>query len=100
MNLEELNFSLGTLQWVIMAVIGIYTWLTGRQAASNQELQEQRTRLARLEEQLSSLPTQLQITELISKLSHTEAQLAGLNEQFGAVSRRLETINNYLLQKK
>ncbi|EGL4349460.1 DUF2730 family protein [Salmonella enterica] len=100
MTINDLRFDWAFLQWAVMAVVGIYTWLIGRQSASQRELLELRTRLTALESQIASMPSQAQITELISKLSHTEAQLTGLNEQFAAVSRRLETINNFLLQNK
>ncbi|RLM23705.1 DUF2730 domain-containing protein [Brenneria alni] len=83
-----------------MAVVGVYTWLIGRQSASQKELLELRTRITTLEAQVAQVPTQSQITELISKLSHTQAQLLGMSEQIAAISRRTETINDYLLQTK
>lgn len=100
MGINELNFDWSFLQWVVMAVVGVYTWLIGRQSASAQELLDLRTRIVRLEEQIAQMPTQAQVTDLISKLSRTEAQMNGLNEQFGTVLRRLESINSFLLQNK
>ncbi|ECG5643222.1 DUF2730 family protein [Salmonella enterica subsp. enterica serovar Poona] len=100
MTINDLRFDWAFLQWAVMAVVGVYTWLIGRQSASQRELLELRTRLTALESHIASMPTQTQITELISKLSHSEAQLSGMSEQFATVSRRLETINNFLLQNK
>ncbi|HAT1683670.1 TPA: DUF2730 family protein [Klebsiella oxytoca] len=100
MTINDLRFDWAFLQWVVMAVVGVYTWLIGRQSASQRELLELRTRLTALESHIASMPTQTQITELISKLSHSEAQLSGMTEQFSAITRRLETINNFLLQNK
>lgn len=100
MSFEELSFSWSMLQWAVLSVIGVYTWLIGRQSASAREMLELRTRLTTLEAQIAQMPTQSQVTELISKLSRTEAQLSSLSEQFSGVARRLETINSYLLQHK
>ncbi|HBQ2443092.1 TPA: DUF2730 domain-containing protein, partial [Klebsiella pneumoniae] len=50
--------------------------------------------------QIKSVPTQSQITELIAKLSRTEAQMHGMQEQIAATYRRTENIEAYLLQKK
>ncbi|MGE0972883.1 hypothetical protein ACQFN5_26800 [Klebsiella sp. WOUb02] len=37
MGINELRFDWAFLQWVVMAVVGIYTWLIGRQSASQKE---------------------------------------------------------------
>jgi cell division protein FtsB len=100
LSFEELSFSWSMLQWAVLSVIGFYTWLIGRQSASAREMLELRTRLTTLEAQIAQMPNQSQVTELISKLSRTEAQFSSLSEQFSGVARRLETINNYLLQHK
>ncbi|HHF7579367.1 DUF2730 family protein [Klebsiella variicola] len=100
MGINELRFDWAFLQWVVMAVVGVYTWLIGRQSASQKELLELRTRLTTLEVQVKSVPTQSQITELIRKLSSTEAHLQGMQEQMSATARRTENIESYLLQKK
>ncbi|HBQ0268353.1 TPA: DUF2730 family protein [Klebsiella pneumoniae] len=83
-----------------MAVVGVYTWLIGRQSASQKELLELRTRITTVEAQIKSVPTQSQITELIAKLSRTEAQMHMMQEQIAATYRRTENIEAYLLQKK
>lgn len=100
MGIDELRFDWAFLQWVVMAVVGVYTWLIGRQSASQKELLELRTRLTTLEVQVKSVPTQSQITELIGKLSSTEAYLTGMKEQMSATARRTENIEAYLLQNK
>ncbi|ECW0050642.1 DUF2730 family protein [Salmonella enterica subsp. enterica] len=100
MGISELNFDWNFLQWVVMAVVGVYTWLIGRQSASGQELMDLRTRIVRLEEQIAQVPTQKQVADMMSKLSSAEAHMSGLSEKFDVVSRRLESINNFLLQNK
>lgn len=100
MEINELRFDWAFLQWAVMAVVGIYTWLIGRQSASQKELLELRTRITTLEAQVKQVPTQSQITELISKLSRAEAQMHGMQEQMAATYRRTENIEAYLLQKK
>ena len=43
MIFDDTSFSLKSVQWIVMAVLGVYTWLTNRQAASNQEMMVLRT---------------------------------------------------------
>ncbi|HIE4801231.1 TPA: DUF2730 family protein [Serratia marcescens] len=100
MPFNELRFDWEFLKWAVVTVLAFYTWLIGRQSASQKELLELRTRLTTLEAQVKQVPTQSQITELISKLSRAEAQMHGMQEQMAATYRRTENIESYLLQKK
>ena len=51
MGINELRFDWAFLQWAVMAVVGVYTWLIGRQSASQKELLELRTRITTVEAQ-------------------------------------------------
>ncbi|NNJ15467.1 MULTISPECIES: DUF2730 family protein [Pseudomonas] len=96
MNLNELNFGFQTVQWLILTVLGIYTWLTKRQAASGQELLELRTRIVALEERVRHLPDQAAIAELLGDMKAVRAELAGMQ----SISRAVDRINDYLLREK
>jgi len=50
MNFNELTFNWQFLQWVVMAVVGVYSWLIGRQSASQKELLDLRIRVTQIEE--------------------------------------------------
>jgi hypothetical protein len=100
MNLEQLNFSFSTVQWLLLAAIGFYSWLTSRQAASAQELLELRTRIVALEEQARHLPSQPAITGLMVSLEAVRGDLSGMKNTIGGVQRSVENINAYLLQEK
>lgn len=96
MNLNELNFGFQTVQWLILTVLGVYTWLTKRQAASAQELLELRTRIVALEECVRHLPDHAAIAELLGDMKAVRAELAGMQ----AISRAVDRINDYLLREK
>ncbi|MDH4869828.1 DUF2730 domain-containing protein [Pseudomonas sp. BN515] len=96
MNLNELSFGFQTVQWLILTVLGIYTWLTNRQAASAKELLELRTRIVALEERIRHLPDHTAITELLGDMKAVRAELAGMQ----AISRAVDRINDYLLREK
>lgn len=100
MNLEQLNFSFSTVQWLLLAAIGFYSWLTSRQAASTQELLELRTRIVALEEQARHLPDQATVTRLLVNLEAVRTELVGVQSSVGGVQRSVENINSYLLQEK
>ncbi|CAI2420090.1 DUF2730 family protein [Serratia liquefaciens] len=97
---NELRFDWEFLKWAVVSVLAFYTWLIGRQSASQKELLELRTRITTLEAQVKQVPTQSQITELIAKLSRNEAQMQGMQDQIAATYRRAENIESYLLNKK
>lgn len=100
MNFTELTFNWPFLQWVVMAVVGIYSWLIGRQSASQKELLDLRIRVTQVEETVKSLPTQQQVTKLIEKLSSNEATLNQLSDRLSGLSRQLDNINQFLLKSK
>ncbi|MCO6555734.1 MULTISPECIES: DUF2730 family protein [Gilliamella] len=100
MNFNELTFNWQFLQWAVMAVVGVYSWLIGRQSASQKELLDLRIRVTQVEETVKSLPTQHQVTKLIEKLSSNEATLNQLSDRLSGLSRQLDNINQFLLKNK
>jgi hypothetical protein len=96
MDLNELNFGFQSVQWLILTVLGVYTWLTNRQAASAKEMLELRTRIVALEERIRHLPDHAAITELLGDMKAVRAELAGMH----AISRAVDRINDYLLREK
>jgi len=99
MNLSELNFGFQTVQWLILTVLGIYTWMTKRQAASGQELLELRTRIVALEEHVKHMPDQSSVTDLRGDMKAMRAELSGVKDALAPLSRSLDRINDYLLSK-
>ncbi|AHZ80006.1 MULTISPECIES: DUF2730 family protein [Pseudomonas] len=96
MNLNELDFGFQTVQWVVVTVIGIYTWMTNRQAASAQEMLELRTRIVALEERIRHLPDHAAITELLGDMKAVRAELGAMQ----GLTRAVDRINDYLLREK
>ncbi|WP_028684131.1 hypothetical protein [Pseudomonas chlororaphis] len=100
MNLNDLNFGFQTVQWLVLTVLGIYTYLTNRQTASAQELLELRTRIVALEEHVRHLPDQTAVTDLLGDMKAVRAELSGVKEALGPLARSLDRINDYLLREK
>lgn len=96
MNLNEMSFSFQAVQWLVVTVLAIYTWLTNRQAASAKELLELRTSIVALEEHVRHMPDHTAITELLGDMKAVRAQLDGMQ----AISRAVDRINDYLLREK
>lgn len=108
MNADNLNFSLNFVQWLVMAVIAIYTWLTNRHSATTNDQTEMDKRITKahneieqrvkvLEVRMEEVPTEERISHLLSRLERLEAQLEGNFLQMQAMNRNLERINEYLL---
>ncbi|MFJ4141433.1 DUF2730 domain-containing protein [Pseudomonas sp. NPDC089734] len=100
MTFEETSFSLKTVQWVVMAVLGVYTWLTNRQAASAQEMMVLRTRIIALEEHIRHLPDHSAVTDLLGDMKAMRSELTGVKDALAPLSRSLDRINDYLLRDK
>jgi Tfp pilus assembly protein PilN len=100
MNFNELNFNLSAVQWLVLTAIGIYTWLTNRQAASTQQLLELRTRIVALEEHVRHLPDQTAVTDLLGDMKAMRAELTGVKDALAPLARSLDRINDYLLREK
>ncbi|EIK71835.1 hypothetical protein PseBG33_3495 [Pseudomonas synxantha BG33R] len=100
MNLNELNFGFQTVQWLILTVLGIYTWMTKRQAASGQELLDLRVRIVALEEQIRHLPDQAAFTNLLGDMKAMRAEVSGVKDALAPLARSLDRINDYLLREK
>lgn len=100
MIFEEASFSLKTVQWIVMAVLGFYTWLTNRQAASAQEMMVLRTRIIALEEHVRHLPDHSAVTDLLGDMKAMRSELTGVKDALAPLSRSLDRINDYLLRDK
>ncbi|OLF53788.1 DUF2730 family protein [Pseudomonas chlororaphis] len=100
MNLNDLNFGFQSVQWLVLTVLGIYTWMTKRQTASAQELLELRTRIVALEEHVRHLPDQTAVTDLLGDMKAVRAELSGVKEALAPLARSLDRINDYLLREK
>jgi len=100
MIFDDTSFSLKSVQWIVMAVLGVYTWLTKRQAASNQEMMVLRTRIIALEEHIRHLPDHTAITDLLGDMKAMRAELTGVKEALAPLTRSLDRINDYLLRDK
>ncbi len=100
MNIEQLNCGFGTMQWVVIGVIGIYSWLVGRQTASAKEMLELRTRVTTLEAEMRAVPSHSKLNELMGRLERLDARMEGVVDSMQPISRSLDRINDYLLQHK
>lgn len=100
MDLQNIEFSFGAMQWVLTSAIGVYSWLIGRQAASAKELLELRMRLTTLEAQVHSVPTSAELQVLAGDLKGVRADLHGVRDAMSANARAVDRINSYLLGQK
>lgn len=100
MNLNELNFGFQTVQWLILTILALYTWITNRQAASARELLELRTRIVALEEHVRHLPEPSAVADLLGDMKAIRAELTGVKDALSPLARSLDRINDYLLREK
>lgn len=100
MNLNELNFGFQTVQWLVLTILALYTWITNRHTASARELLELRTRIVALEEHVRHLPDPSAVTDLLGDMKAIRAELSGVKDALSPLARSLDRINDYLLREK
>ncbi|ENY6783328.1 hypothetical protein ACF1CY_000744 [Providencia rettgeri] len=97
---HNLQFDLTTVQSLVIGAVSMYAWFIGKQSAPQKELVDVRARLIELEIKMAQMPTQAQISDLISALSRNDAILHSLSERMGGMERQFGNVNNYLLNRK
>jgi hypothetical protein len=100
MNFEDMQFSLSAVQWLIMVVIGVYTWMVGRASATNKEVVELRERVVALEVDMKNMPSEASVRELIGRLERLTAYNEGTKTQLDAVQHSVNRINDFLLNQR
>lgn len=96
MNFEQMQFSLSNVQWLVMAAIGIYTWMVGRASASNKEIVDLRERVVALEVEMKNMPSEATVRELIEKLAGLAAHSQGTVKQLDALQQTVSRIDDFL----
>lgn len=100
MNVDELQFSFGFVQWLIMGAVGLYAWWVGRQSASQKDLLDLRTRLVKLEVEMAQVPSQAALHELNARLERVTANSDATVKSLDSMQQSLSRINDYLLNSK
>lgn len=85
------------LQLAITIAVGVYTWLTSRDAAARTDLAHTQRKVAELELEIAKMkaaqahiPTQAQVTDLITSLTKATAQLEGTERRLGRIEEWLD----------
>ena len=100
MTLDDLNTLGQIVQWLVLTVLSLYTWIAKRQAASAPQLHDLRTRIVALEEHVRHLPDQSAIADLLGDMNAIRAELTGVKDALSPLARALDRINDYLLREK
>ncbi|WP_339665856.1 DUF2730 domain-containing protein [uncultured Pseudomonas sp.] len=100
MGTEEIRLAFTIGQWLIMGGVGIYAYLTSRDAANASDLVDLRTRVVTLEEQMKHQPDQTLVNALHADMKGVQARLDGIQQSLAPLASQLDRINNYLLTNK
>lgn len=100
MNIESAIFSFETVKWLVMAAIGIYSWVIGRQSASAKELLDLRTRIATLESEMRQIPNQKQLHELSLRIERVNGAVDSVRDGMGPMRESLRRMESFLLNQK
>lgn len=87
---ESLKIGFNETQWIVMTILGLYTWFINKQSASAKEMLDIRLRVTELESAVKDMPTKVEIEKL-------QGQLNSLNIQVDSVQHGVRRIENHLL---
>jgi|GEM_PF-500217 len=107
MKFDDMQFSLSAVQWLLMAVIGVYTWMAQRASASsaevakvNAEVALLRERVVALEVDMKNMPSEATVRELIGQLASLQAYHEGTTQQLNSMQHSVNRLHDFLLNKK
>jgi len=85
--------------FIFTSVIGLYTWLSRRHAATSSDLSDVEKSVAVISERILHLPTQPQVAALDASVRELSAEIHGLNKRLEAAGQRLNRVEDYLERK-
>ena len=108
---ESFKIGFSETQWVVMTILGLYTWFIKKQSASAKEMQDIRIasekemldirlRLTELESAVKDMPSKLEIARLEGQIETVKTQLNSANQNIGNVQRGITRIENWLIDNK
>lgn len=106
-DIDSAAFFWDVTQTVIMAVIGIYVWWTGRTRATTKAIQQVDDRVTdmdqhvkRLEQTLENRPGYGDLDNLRAEMAQTNRTLEGVTAQLQGTTALLHRLHDYLLQER
>ncbi|WP_151790003.1 DUF2730 family protein [Acinetobacter junii] len=97
---EALKLSFSEAHWVVMTILGLYTWFINKQSASAQEMLDLRLRVVEVENAIKDMPSKLEIAKLEGQMETLKQQLNSANSSISQVQLGVTRIENYLLDNK
>lgn len=101
------DFTTRVGQFAFTVLLGLYTVMATRRAASasvaealDDRLNNHHTRLVTLEQQMLHLPDVHQLSDLAGDMKAMRAELAGLARELAPLTRSVDRINDYLLNAR
>ena len=97
---ESLKIGFNETQWIVMTILGLYTWFINKQSASAKEMLDIRLRVTELESTVKDLPSKLEIARLEGQVETIKSQLNSANQNISQVQRGVLRIEQWLIDNK
>ncbi|AYO54931.1 DUF2730 family protein [Acinetobacter wuhouensis] len=97
---ESLKLSFSEAHWVVITILGLYTWFMNKQSASANEMLDIRLRVTEVENAVKDMPSKLEIARLEGQIETIKTQLNSANNNIGQVQRGVTRIENWLIDNK
>lgn len=97
---ESLKIGFNETQWIVMTILGLYTWFINKQSASAKEMLDIRLRVTEVENAVKDMPSKLEIAKLEGQIETIKTQLNSANTNISQVQRGVTRIENWLIENK
>ncbi len=104
---ETLKFSFQEAHWVVITILGLYTWFINKQSASAKEMLDLRLRVVEVENAIKDMPSKLEIARLEGEMRQLNEKITSANERIvltntsmEKVERGVTRLTTYLLDNK
>ena len=90
---ESFKIGFNETQWIVMTLLGLYTWFINKQSASAKEMLDLRMRVVELENAVKDMPSKVDVENL-------RGELNSLNKQMDSVQHGVRRIEQWLIDNK
>ena len=99
MDYEQAAFWWNVLLTIAMSVIGLYAWITARQKANRETIDEVDIRVVRLEEQIKHMPRKSDMDTLHGRITEVAEVQKRMEGEMHQINHTLRLINDFLIKQ-
>ena len=99
LDFDQFKWLLSLIQWILLGGVGLFSYLTNKDAANQREVNKLTERVRALESQLETMPKAADVHNLVGDVRSMQSSIESMQRTFESVNRSIERLTDYLLTK-